>query len=59
MVLLRWCNFAERKGAVRIGASANTILESLGMSSQTIAQLESSGVVGRTEWAPPTQVEGA
>lgn len=50
---------AERKGAVRIGASAGTILESLGMSSQTIAQLESSGVVGRTEWAPPTQVEGA
>jgi crotonobetainyl-CoA:carnitine CoA-transferase CaiB-like acyl-CoA transferase len=40
-----------RKGAARIGASADTILETLGMSALAIDHLRASGVVGRTEWA--------
>jgi crotonobetainyl-CoA:carnitine CoA-transferase CaiB-like acyl-CoA transferase len=43
-----------RKGAVRIGASADRILEHLGMSAQAIEQLKASGVVGRPEWAHPS-----
>jgi len=41
----------KRKGAVRIGASADLVLESLGISAQTIEGLKESGVVGKTEWA--------
>jgi crotonobetainyl-CoA:carnitine CoA-transferase CaiB-like acyl-CoA transferase len=47
-----------RKRAVRIGASADTILESLGMSAQAIEQLKARGVVGHTEWARSTAVSG-
>jgi crotonobetainyl-CoA:carnitine CoA-transferase CaiB-like acyl-CoA transferase len=41
----------SRRGAVRIGASADTVLEAAALSAQAIAQLKASGVVGRTEWA--------
>ena len=40
-----------RRCAVRIGTSADTVLETLGLSMQAIEQLKASGVVGRTEWA--------
>lgn len=48
-----------RKAAVRIGGSADVILESLGLSAQAIEQLKASGVVGRTEWARPTDASAA
>ncbi len=44
---------AARKEAVRIGASADTILESLGLPARAIEDLKASGVVGMPEWAQP------
>jgi crotonobetainyl-CoA:carnitine CoA-transferase CaiB-like acyl-CoA transferase len=47
-----------RQGAVRIGASADSILESLGLSTSAVAELKASGVVGHPEWARPTDASG-
>lgn len=42
-----------RQPAVRIGSSAHSILQSLGMTAQALNQLEASGAVGSPEWAQP------
>lgn len=47
-----------RRSAVRIGSSADRILENLGMSTVAIEHLKASGVVGCTEWARPTDTCG-
>lgn len=47
-----------RQSAVRIGASANTILQGLGVPTSAVEQLKASGVVSRAEWAPATGTDG-
>lgn len=42
-----------RRAAVRIGSSAGSILQSLGMSGERLKQLQASGAVGSPEWARP------
>jgi hypothetical protein len=47
-----------RQAAVRIGASADTILEDMGTPARAIEQLKASGVVEHTEWTRPTGARG-
>jgi crotonobetainyl-CoA:carnitine CoA-transferase CaiB-like acyl-CoA transferase len=41
----------SRRSAVRIGTSADTILEAAGVPAPAVSALKASGVVGRPEWA--------